>query len=58
MQCLTFSCPRTGRKIDSGISTDRNTFSKIQTAELRLRCPYCDNAHRFKIESGCLAGAA
>jgi hypothetical protein len=58
MQCLTFSCPRTGRKIDSGISTDRNTFSKIQTAKLWLRCPHCDKAHQFTIESGCLADAA
>jgi hypothetical protein len=58
MQCLTFSCPLTGRKIDSGISTDRNTFSKIQTAKLRLRCPHCDKAHQFTIESGRLADAA
>jgi len=54
MQNLTFSCPRTGRKIDSGIRTDQNTFSKILTTELRLRCPHCDKAHRFTIESGCL----
>ena len=58
MQSLTFSCPRTGRRIDSGIRTDRNTFSKIQDIKLRLRCPHCAKVHQVTIESGQLADAA
>ncbi len=55
MQNLTFTCPETGRAVDTGITTDCRSLSSVQTVMMRLNCPYCGMAHRFPIKRGYLA---
>jgi hypothetical protein len=58
MESLVFVCPKTGRTLDSGISTSLESLSEVQEVELELKCPHCARRHQFPIKSGSLARAA
>jgi hypothetical protein len=55
---LTFSCPRTGKPIETGIETDAATLSEVAWVAVRLRCPHCHEEHDPKVHEGYLATAA
>ncbi len=55
MHSLTFTCPQTGRAIDTGITTDIRSLASVQTVMMRLECPHCGMAHQFPIKRGYLA---
>jgi hypothetical protein len=58
MGVLTFSCPRTGRPIETGIETDEATLLKIASVAIRLLCPHCLEEHDPRVHEGYLATAA
>ena len=58
MAALIFSCPRTGRPIESGIETDRASLSHVQMIRIRVRCPYCWEEHDRTIRDSHLAATA
>jgi hypothetical protein len=58
MGVLTFSCPRTGRPIGTGIETDAATLLEVAAVAVRLRCPHCHQEHDPKVHEGYLATAA
>jgi hypothetical protein len=56
MTALIFTCPKTGRPIDSGIETDRASLSNVQLVKIRVRCPHCWGEHdRIIRDDGYLA---
>jgi hypothetical protein len=55
MHSLTFTCPQTGRAIDTGIDTDAHSLSSVQAAIIYLKCPYCGMSHQLSIKNGYLA---
>ncbi len=55
MQTLTFTCPQTGRVIDTGVNTDPLTLASVQKVTMRLKCSYCGMQHQFPIERGLLS---
>ncbi len=59
MAALIFTCPKTGRPIDSGIETDRGSLSNVQSVRIRVRCPHCWEDHDRRIrDNGYLAMGA
>ena len=58
MTNLIFTCPQTGRKIESGIVTDAASLSSVQALRLRLTCPHCGKTHRLLIKNADLCEAA
>jgi hypothetical protein len=58
MTNLIFTCPQTGRKIESGIVTDAASLSNVQALRLRLTCPHCCKTHELIIKDGHLCEAA
>lgn len=57
MGTLLFSCPTTGRPIDSGIETDPPSLSTVQQVSTRVRCPHCGKEHEPRVKDGRLAAA-
>ena len=55
MHTLTFTCPQTGRAIDSGINTDAQVLASVQATVIRLKCPNCCMTHLLPIKNGYLA---
>ena len=55
MHSLTFTCPQTGRAVDTGINTDAHSLSSIQAAIIHLKCPNCGMTHQLPIKNGYLA---
>jgi len=58
MAALIFTCPRTGRPIESGIETDRASLSTVQSIRIRVRCPHCWEEHDRRIRDAQLASVA
>jgi len=52
MQPLMFRCPRTERKIVSGIQVEPNVLTRLFS--LRLRCPACEDLHEWHVSEGLL----
>jgi hypothetical protein len=55
VQTLTFTCPQTGRVIDTGVNTDALTLASVQGVTMRVQCPHCGMRHQFPIEHGLLS---
>jgi hypothetical protein len=55
MHNLTFTCPQTGRPIDTGIHTDVHSLSSVQATIIHLKCSNCGMIHQLPIKSGYLA---
>ena len=55
MHSLTFTCPQTGRAIDTGINTDAHSLSSVRAAIIHLKCPNCGMPHQLSIKNGYLA---
>jgi hypothetical protein len=55
MHSLTFTCPQTGRAIETGINTDAHSLSSVQAAIIHFKCSHCGRAHQLPIKSGYLA---
>jgi len=58
MTNLIFMCPQTGRTIESGIVTDADSLSNVQSVRLRLTCPHCGKTHGLPIKDGHFREAA
>lgn len=56
MNPLLFQCPKTGRQVTSGIQIDFTALRDVQPVMLRLRCPFCDNSHEWKLTDGLIDG--
>ncbi len=54
MHSLTFTCPQTGRAIETGINTDAHSLSLVQASIIHLKCFHCGMAHQLLIKSGYL----
>jgi hypothetical protein len=54
MAALTFSCPLTGRAIQSGVETDPTSLSRVRLVSIRVRCPHCGSQHDVKMSAGYL----
>jgi two-component sensor histidine kinase len=50
---LRFQCPKTGREVDSGISTRRGA----RLISVRIQCPICKNFHEWQVADGSLGTA-
>ena len=55
MRSLTFTCPRTGRAVDAGVTTDLQSLSSVQDEMMDFSCPHCGMTHQFRIKGGYLA---
>jgi hypothetical protein len=55
---LTFRCPYTNSRIDSGIVMDRASASKLWSQPIRIQCPHCGTAHFGCVGDGELSEAA
>ena len=55
MSALTFSCPRTGASIVTGIETDRASLARVQLISIKIRCDHCRQEHELPIWSGRLS---
>jgi hypothetical protein len=55
MRALSFTCPQTGRAIDTGVNTDNGTLSSVQNMMMCIQCPNWGMQHRFPIRCGYLA---
>jgi hypothetical protein len=58
MVALIFTCPKTGRPIESGIETERASLSDVQSVRIRVRCPHCWEEHDRRIRDAHLASMA
>ena len=58
MAALIFTCPKTGRPIESGIETDRASLSGVQSVRIHVRCPHCWEEHDQRIRDVHLASGA
>jgi hypothetical protein len=38
-------CPTEGRLVDTGVTTDRETYQKLRAGGTPVRCPACNNIH-------------
>ncbi len=47
MGTLVITCPRTGRKIETGIETDQFSLGLTPHFVARVACPYCQTEHEF-----------
>jgi hypothetical protein len=57
MTALIFTCPKSGRPIESGIEADRASLSNAQSVRIRVRCPHCWQEHdRMIRDDGHLSG--
>jgi hypothetical protein len=45
MGMVMVKCPRTGRKIPTGIETDHERFQRCSVFFARTRCPICRTEH-------------
>jgi hypothetical protein len=52
---LVFRCPIAQVEIESGIDLDLETFRRIRTLVVEVRCRGCQEMHNFTIGSGALA---
>jgi len=58
MEQLTFICPTTGQKVDTGIETDLDTLVRISDQVVRARCPACGQWHELPVRDSLPAKAA
>jgi hypothetical protein len=58
MGALTFTCPHTGKTIETGIETDQYTLTPVRTVSMRIHCAHCGRDHWFPVGEGQLAKAA
>jgi hypothetical protein len=49
MNPLLFQCPKTERRVTTGIEIDMAALRNVQPVTVRLLCPYCGNAHEWKL---------
>jgi hypothetical protein len=49
---LLFQCPKTERQVATGIEIDIAVLRNVQPVTVRLLCPYCRNAHEWKLTDG------
>jgi hypothetical protein len=49
MNPLLFQCPKTERPVNTGIEINITILRNVQPVTVRLLCPFCDNAHEWKL---------
>ena len=49
MNPLLFQCPKTERPVNTGIEINISILRNVQPVTVRLLCPFCDNAHEWKL---------
>jgi hypothetical protein len=49
MNPLLFQCPKTERSVNTGIEINIAILRNVQPVTVRLLCPFCDNAHEWKL---------
>ena len=58
MERLFFTCPATGRSIDSGVETEIGTLLQIKSEKVRAPCPACGQVHEWIVRDAELPKAA
>lgn len=56
MARLFTTCPKTGRKIWTGIEIDVESFARMPDFVARVRCPFCNIDHNWSRQSASIAG--
>ncbi len=54
MNPLLFRCPKTLQPIEAGIDVYVPALRNVQPVTIRLLCPFCGNAHEWKVADGFL----
>ena len=54
MNALMFLCPKTLREVDTGLVINLGKLRRVQPVTVRLLCPLCGNAHKWKLSDGLL----
>jgi hypothetical protein len=49
MNPLLFQCPKTERRVMTGLEIDMATLRNVQPVTVRLLCPCCNNTHEWKL---------
>jgi hypothetical protein len=52
MNPLLFQCPKTERRVRTGIEIDIATLRDVQPVTVRLLCPFCSHMHQWKLTDG------
>jgi endogenous inhibitor of DNA gyrase (YacG/DUF329 family) len=58
MEHLIFTCPTTGREVDSGVESEIGTLLRIRQQNVRALCPACGEWHDWPVRDAFLARAA
>jgi predicted RNA-binding Zn-ribbon protein involved in translation (DUF1610 family) len=58
MEHLVFSCPNTGREVDSGVESEIGTLLRIRQENVRALCPACGEEHEWAVRDASLVKAA
>jgi hypothetical protein len=58
MSTLIFTCPKTGRRFESGVDMERDTLVKVRGIVVRVHCAHCHEVHEQSIKDGHLSAAA
>ncbi len=57
MESLLFVCPKTGRQVDVGVTTEIGTLLRIRSRLVRARCPACGETHEWPVRDAQLKAA-
>jgi predicted RNA-binding Zn-ribbon protein involved in translation (DUF1610 family) len=58
MEHLIFTCPTTGREIESGVESEIGTLLRIREQHVRVHCPACGDRHEWPVRDAFLARTA
>ena len=49
---IVFTCPDTGRDVNSGVLVDERTLSRLPGHKMRIRCKECGREHEWWVGEG------
>jgi hypothetical protein len=54
---LLFVCPKTNKRVPTGIETDVQNLQALWKETLRVKCPYCSEMHAISVRETYINGA-
>jgi hypothetical protein len=57
MASLLFTCPKTHKRVPTGIQTDVQSLRKAWSTKVKVRCPCCGETHEMLVRDTYINGA-
>jgi hypothetical protein len=54
---LLFVCPKTCKRVPTGIETDAQSLQVAWKETLKVKCPYCSEMHEISVREAYINGA-